>query len=158
MKVDIGKYRNSGDDRDRKINVKIQDFDLWNLDHTLALIIHPALIRLRDSKSGIPGQFVINEDGTERDHDDAYADWVAALDEMIFAFGEVVNGNEGEEEFWSELPELDFSEHEEDIGKTTRPLRWVSDGKLDEDGHNTYRKRIDDGIELFAKHYLSLWT
>ena len=38
MKVEIGPY-----EENRKVNVQIDEYDLWNLDHTLALIILPSL-------------------------------------------------------------------------------------------------------------------
>lgn len=35
--------------RKRTVKVKIDSYDLWNLDHTLALVILPALQNLRDN-------------------------------------------------------------------------------------------------------------
>jgi hypothetical protein len=46
MKIKIGKYpKGCGD---RKIDVDIEQFDTWSLDHTLAHIILPALMQLRE--------------------------------------------------------------------------------------------------------------
>ena len=55
MKVKIGKYKEN-----RKIKVKIHDYDVWNLDHTLALIISPALENMNMDTHGAP--FVDEED------------------------------------------------------------------------------------------------
>jgi hypothetical protein len=37
---------------DQKVKVKIHNYDVWSLDHTLAHIIHPALVKLKDCKQG----------------------------------------------------------------------------------------------------------
>jgi hypothetical protein len=56
MKINIGKYPKKG--TRRKINVQVDRFDTWGLDHTLATIIYPALIQLKQTKQGIPHDFV----------------------------------------------------------------------------------------------------
>ena len=62
MKINIGKYPTSGKTK-RKIAIKIEPFDTWNMDHTLALIIHPMLIQLREATTAAP--FVEDEDVPE---------------------------------------------------------------------------------------------
>ena len=52
MKVLITEYQD--DDLDREIDVTIDNYDLWNLDNTLAYIIHPALVKLKEIKNGAP--------------------------------------------------------------------------------------------------------
>ena len=55
MKVNISKYpKGSGS---RKVSVQIDSFDTWSLDHTLANIIYPALLQLKEQKQGVPGDF-----------------------------------------------------------------------------------------------------
>ena len=46
--------------KNRAETVVIDDYDVWNLDHSLALIIAPALKKLKEKKQGAP--FVHNED------------------------------------------------------------------------------------------------
>jgi len=46
LKVNIGKFPKKFDAQ-RKVSVQIDDFDTWSLDHTLALIIHPALVKFK---------------------------------------------------------------------------------------------------------------
>ena len=60
MKVKLGNYK---DDGERKISVKIDEWDTWSMDHTLALIIHPMLLQLRDTTNGSP--FIELEDRPE---------------------------------------------------------------------------------------------
>ena len=75
MRVKIGKYKKNGD---RKVEVEIKRYDLWSLDYTLALVILPALKEFRK-----------NADLWDED-------WLHTLDEMIWAFGQVVKDGEGD--------------------------------------------------------------
>ena len=110
MKVEIGPYSNDTDDvdGDRKIEVVIDSYDVWNADHTMALIIHPLLERLLDSSHGSPN--VANEDvpeklrsnkekfpGVRKKH---HKRWKYVLDEMIYSFKTIAEGDDpyGEDE------------------------------------------------------------
>ena len=52
MKVDLGPYKSKGDRR--KIKVHVDRYDTVSLDHTLALIILPCLIQLKNTQQGMP--------------------------------------------------------------------------------------------------------
>jgi hypothetical protein len=52
VKVFIGKHKEKSDDR--KVSVRIDDHDVWSLYNTLALIIAPALKKLKEQKHGAP--------------------------------------------------------------------------------------------------------
>ena len=69
MKVRIGPYR-----KNRAKRIKIEAFDTWSMDHTLAMIIHPMLVQLKETTHGYPSELT-----EER--------WNEILDEMIWAFG-----------------------------------------------------------------------
>ena len=51
MKISIGKYPKNG--KQRK-SIKIDPWDTWNMDHTLAEIILPMLKQLRKTQLGAP--------------------------------------------------------------------------------------------------------
>jgi hypothetical protein len=70
----------------RKIKIKIDDYDIWNLDHTLALIIYPAMIKLKSQKCGISHVDYV-EDVPENIRDDPEKSWEYVLDEIIYSFG-----------------------------------------------------------------------
>lgn len=85
----LDKYNNL----DKSINiVKIEDHDLWSLDDTLATIIHPALIKLKELNEGFP--LVDDSDVPEHlktnaeDPQDNYSvlKWHYVLDQMIYSF------------------------------------------------------------------------
>ena len=52
MKVNLGRYPSGSGQR--KISVQIDSYDDWSLDHSLALIIYPALLQLKQNKNGVP--------------------------------------------------------------------------------------------------------
>jgi len=130
MKIKIGPHR-----KNRAFNIHIDDFDVWSLDYTLACIIHPALIRLKETKHGYPELW---EDGMVTHHNydrqlhfdfiDEEVEtqylidkWNVIMDKMIYSFEQIAGDK----------------------------LFDITDQKqLDE---------IQEGIDLFAKHYTSLW-
>ena len=158
MKVKLGDYKD-----DREISVKIDKWDTWSMDHTLALIAHPMLIQLRDTTNSSPfiefedrpehliGTVPIRERGDiDEFHFEAW-DWV--LTEMIHAFASKVSGD-WEEQFysgeadWEILEEGDFSEMVHGPNHTL---------KIDVEGMKVYQERISNGFRLFGKYYENLW-
>jgi len=63
MKVNIKPFPKKGGRR--KINVQIERHDTWSLDHTLAIIIYPALIQLKATKHGVPSGLVDDVGGED---------------------------------------------------------------------------------------------
>lgn len=156
--------------RKRKIKVRIDDFDAWNADNTLAHIILPLLKEVRAGKNGTP--YVDDEDVPEHirstaakpkenewDTDEFHeARWEYVMDEMIHSFECEVN-DEWEDQFYS--GETDYQVvHEEYEG---RKVYTLQEGPLhtftvDVEGKKKAWKRRQEGLRLFAKYYHSLWT
>lgn len=154
--------------------VKIDGFDAWNADHTLALIILPVLKKIKESKAGIPGtwkedapqEFWDDEEDINNDENSEYSfnekRWEWILNEMIFAFNCMVDDS-WEQKFHSGKIDFNFvaTEERDEKGK---PLYYeIVDGpkhthKFDSDGYNEVQKRIWNGLRLFGKYYQSLWT
>jgi hypothetical protein len=154
--------------------VKIDRWDTWSMDHTLAHIVLPMLKQLRESKHGSP--FVDDKDvpkglglrsteapakENEWDTDDNHHkrwDWV--LDEMIFAFKSKLDDSwedayrSGEFDYKTVACEWDEN------GKATM-YKW-EDGpnhtyQCDYKGMEQVQKRIQNGFVLFGKYYQNLW-
>jgi hypothetical protein len=164
--------------------VKIDHYDTWSMDHTLADIILPMLRQLRDTKHGSP--LVDLEDLPEELRMVGYEDWSSqlrfdfgdseqhekesweithrrwewVLDEMIFAFEHHVD------ETWEEA----FSTGVHDLIHV--PCEWDENGKpklyslehgpnhthkCDYEGMRKVYARIDNGFRLFGKYYRGLW-
>jgi len=87
--------------RKRKIKVRIDKYDTWGMDHTLALIILPMLKQLRDTKHGspfvedidVPGHLWCESAEDERFHQK----WEWVLNEMIWAFESIIEGGEDDD-------------------------------------------------------------
>lgn len=121
-----------------KNKVQIDGWDTWSLDHSLALIIHPALVRLSTNQQGY--MMVKDEDlpediqqykEPEDYHSDEYLEYLArrwnyVMGEMIFA--------------------MDFI------------ARDGLDPDLDLEGWKANEERVQKGCELFGKYFRALWT
>ena len=59
MKISIGKYPKDPT-KQQKVSIKIDPWDTWSMDLTLALIIHPMLKQLHKTSHGAP--YVDDED------------------------------------------------------------------------------------------------
>ena len=131
--------------------VKIDDYDTWSMDGTLAKIILPMLYEIRKSKCGAPATDDIDVPEELRstsapakenswDTDAFWFDrWNWILDEMIFAFESIVHDN-WEDPFFTGM----------DGPKDSR--------KWDKEGWMIVEERIQNGLVLFGKYYRGLWT
>ena len=131
--------------KERKVGIHIDGYDVWNADNTLALIIHPLLVKFRANMEG--ASQVDDEDVPEAirstsappkqnewDSDVFWFDrWNYALDEMVWAFDAVLK-DETYELFYKENSQWDF------------------------DALRAYEARINNGTRLFGKYFRSLWT
>lgn len=152
----------------------IDDFDVWNLDHTLALIIVPALKVLKKKKQGAP--FVKNEDVPKHlraadeemkindagggDTDKHYFDrWDWVIDEMIWAFQQKLE--DWEESYCSGETDVNWIKIKEKDDKGEDMYEMVNGPnhtfEVDMEGTKKHQTRIDNGIMLFAKYYEGLW-
>tara|TARA_R110000787_G_scaffold41899_2_gene103111 strand:+ start:547 stop:933 length:387 start_codon:yes stop_codon:yes gene_type:complete len=94
MKVNIGDYPNPS------VEVQIDKQDTWSMDYTLAHVILPMLIQLKETKHGspftddadVPEELHSTVDGPKKNKWDTDSnfhkrwDWI--MDEMIWAFTE----------------------------------------------------------------------
>lgn len=133
MKVTIGPYKD--DESPRKVEVVIHDYDTWNMDHTLALIILPMLKQLKGQKHGSP--IVDNEDVPvhlqmpkdwyetkylkDGETDPHFFDrWDYVMDQMIWSFQHEVD-DDWEEAFYPDFPD-------EEAGVAVRELEFKGIG------------------------------
>lgn len=134
------------ENRERVIKVKIHDYDTWNADGTLALIILPVLKRVKELKQGTPCEMFceeyfqissseeyFNEGSFGPLHvrisaleQEAIQRWNDTLDKMILSFSRVLDDANGEP---TDIHEL-----------------------------KKYWAEIDEGLLLFGKHYRNLWS
>ena len=61
----------------RNANIEIDNYDLWNLNYTLAIVITPCLKKFKETTKSYPSKF--NNNG-------GITAWIEILDKMIVAF------------------------------------------------------------------------
>lgn len=163
----------------RKINIQIDRFDTWSLDHTLALIILPAIIQLKETKQGVPGDFaeVGGEDYIEQCSFDFYTEthawafnekvkqWDEVLDKIIWSFQQIIN-SEYDKIYHHGHIDFDFVKsdtlYKNPITKKLEETYQMVDKNpeghwYDIIGHQLHEERIQEGLTLFGKYFRALW-
>lgn len=178
MKVDIKKFPKGPGDR--KISVTIDYFDSWNADNTLALIIYPLLLQLKATKHGVPNEFandIGGEDYVEQNSFDFYKEshaesftegikrWDEVLEKMIWSFEQLVK-QEYSDQYHHGTLDFNWIKTDKTItnpltGKVENTWQMVDKDPdahwYDFEGHQLHEARIQEGLELFGKHFRSLW-
>ena len=147
----------------RRIKVKYHKYDTWNLDSTLALIILPGLEQLKATQQGCA--IVDNADLPTACLKDASSEerWEWVMNEMIWAFTEIVNDYPGAEAFSSGNIDLcwtrvDIEGNEDPDGLYNRMYEGPAHTfNVDFEGRKRYDDRIQRGLILFGKYYRNLW-
>jgi hypothetical protein len=155
----------------RKISVRIDNYDIWSADHTLAVIIAPVLKKLKEHKHGSP--HVDDQDVpehlrstaatplTEEEKNTGHTDdlweqrWEWVLDEMIWAFEQHADGD-WESQFYTGVTDFHIEKNEQ-TGYGVLINGPNHTFKIDIEGRNAAYKRMANGRRLFAKYYNSLW-
>ena len=150
----------------RTVKVKIDPWDTWNMDHTLALIVLPMLKQLKEKQHGaghvddkdVPKELRStaaepkeNEWDTDSNH---FARWEWVMDEMIFAFDSKVD-NSWEDQFQSGEHDIRWKKLENGHSEMIKGPKDTFD--IDMKGRMIYEKRIQNGFALFGKYYQNLW-
>ena len=153
MRIYIGPYE---DNTGQNEEIEIHNYDTWSMDHTLALIIHPMLIQLKETKHGapnvdmsdVPEELRINDPENKAfwsngETDEKFFDrWDWIMGEMIWAFEQKVKDDWEDEYYGPHIP------NDEGIGG----FEWI-----DHDGLKEHQNRMSNGFRLFGKYYENLW-
>ena len=156
--------------------VRIDRWDTWSMDHTLAMIVLPMLRQLQATKHGSPN--VADEDvpehlrstaaapkenewDTDSNHHDRW-DWV--LGEMIHAF-ECKVDDTWEEQFHTGEIDIKWVPVDRDgneVAKGEHSFYKIEHGPdhtrvCDDAGLKAAQDRMANGFRLFGKYYQSLW-
>jgi hypothetical protein len=163
--------------------IKIDKYDTWNMDTTLAPIILPMLKQLKASRHGsgtvdledVPEELrcttyeewdeqkcfdFYNEHEIKEGECDIHARWNWVLDEMIWAFEQICD-DDNSKQF-----------HTGVFDRKSVPCAWDENGKptmftfekgpndtshFDVEGYQKHHDRINNGTRLFGKYYRCLW-
>ena len=158
MKINIGKYNKKGD---QKVSIKLDSWDTFSADHTLARIIHPMLVAYKAAVEGkgtpccsfdedvpvhLKSTIGIIDGGGDAEEKLQIEQWDWILCEMIWAFSEHVS-EEGDSIFFDH-PENNTKEYHPDDYKKI---------KIDHKGLEAYHDRKQKGFQLFGKYFNGLW-
>ena len=181
MKVFIGPYPEDDSlHTEQEVCVKIDYYDIWNLDHTLALIALPMLKQLKETKQGspmvddedvphMPKQGIASSEGMQYDlfqsekHDELVWEqlqerWNWVLDEILFAFESKAGSNkEWDSKYWSGESDLYFEELNDGSGMSEMKKGPGHTRVWDKEGYFKEADRIANGFRLFGKYYQGLW-
>ena len=138
--------------------VKIDKWDTWSMDHTLAYMIVPMLKQLKETKHGAPN--VDDEDvpvelrstsapPKEEEYDvdgNHFKRWDWVLDEMIWSFEQKLD-SDSESKFFDHSEVDNKAGINEQIGKI----------KIDREGLDAHQARKTNGYRLFGRYYENLW-
>lgn len=155
----------------RKVKIRIDKYDSWNADDTLAMIILPVLKQLRDTTHGSSGSmpafsqistnlsqltFPFYAEWDDIASDAGHKEWKEILDKMIWSFEQFIDDS-WQDQYWIQKPIIDMEEYDEDKGFDITKLRWKQEGICDWEGMRKHEEKINEGLELFGKHYRDLW-
>ena len=165
----------------RRVSVKLDPWDTWSADDTLAHIILPTLVDLKQTKQGAPnvdpedvpenlrpGKLEVEQyqkDGTPDALFFKRWDWI--LDEMIWAFSEHTKDyDEAEGRFHSGTHDTVFTPIDEDGNEVAKDdAKWFrmdrgpdDTSHFDQEGYEAWLNRKQNGFRLFGKYYTSLWN
>lgn len=142
--------------RQRNIYVRIDDYDVWNMDETLRHIIAPMFVKLKAIKHGygliqdedVPEHLRSIHAPADREHEwdknaEARYNWL--LDELIWAFS--TDHETAKNQFY------DWSQVDRDSGLS----KQIRDLQVDREGLAAYEARLQKAYELFGKYYQTFW-
>lgn len=181
MKISIGPYKD--DNTPRREEVVIHNYDTWNMDHTLALIILPMLKQLKETKHGVPVidhedmpehlqyisrkydqrartdmidqlQPIEYDDLSEHEFQRQIKCWDWIMDEMIWAFEQILD-DDNDKQFYSGESDIYWEELENGMSEMKRGPNDTF--KIDHESLAKHNERIGNGLTLFGKYYRSLW-
>ena len=144
----------------RQVKVRIDPWDTWSMDHTLAYIVLPMLKQLKETKHGAP--VVNNRDVPKELRSDAiegdvsathFQKWDWVLDEMIFAFES--KHNDWEEQFHAGKDDTRWIDLDNGMSEMVKGPNDTF--KIDWVGRKAYQKRITNGFRLFGTYFENLW-
>lgn len=154
--------------RKRNIKIHIDYYDVWSMDHTLALIIAPMLKLLKEKLHGAPftddadvpdhlkstaAPAKENEYDTDENH---FKRWEYILDEMIFAFESAADGD-WEQQFHKGKTDYNLEPTKDNPELFEMVYTDKHTHVFDKEGYEAYFARMQNGFRLFGHYYINLW-
>jgi hypothetical protein len=152
----------------RKVQVRVDSYDTWGMDATLALIVLPMLKQLKATKQGSPSvddsdvpdelkstnaspPMTAEQLAMGETDNNFHKRWEWVLNEMISAFEQIVN-QDSDSEFYSDV---DPAKPRDESGISFE--EGMKRGKFDMEGYTAWQNRKTRGLTLFGKYFEGLW-
>jgi hypothetical protein len=157
--------------RKRNVKVRIDDYDVWSMDSTLAYIILPMLKKLKRQQHGSPhtddadvpeNLRSANAPKKENDWDTDmwhFERWDWILDEMIWTFEQIHPDSDWEMQYHTGNIDILWKpvkvENGEEMSEMTKGPEDTH--VFDKEGWMAHQARISNGLRLFGAYYQGLW-
>ncbi len=158
MKAELGPYRKKGD---RMVRIRIHNYDMWDLNSTLATIIFACMKRFKTCQKGTPmcmfdDDVMINP--SKEDQEIAKKKWDVIIDKITWTMYELSRGEPNSPSFKAKMV---TSEKIEQDGSRSFHFVWPGgeeEEKIYDSASEIYRLRLHEGCELLGKYFQHLWT
>ena len=163
----------------RKVVIKLDPWDTWNMDATVAMLVLPMLKQLKATSHSyatihpddVPEhlRFVEHEEYdcqecfdfyrecTDKLKVDSYARYEWFIDELIWTFEQLQPDYDWEEQYTKGEIDIDFVTCEDNPSLSTMVDGPNHTFVVDWEARNKHQARINEGLRLFGKYYNSLW-
>lgn len=154
----------------RKVQIHIDSWDTWSMDHTLALIILPMLKQLQATKHGspivddkdVPKALRSTEAAPVKDwetDDNIHKRWNWVLNELIWAFEQIAD-DDNDAQFHDGTYDIQWKKAgvDDDGNELTEMISGPKDTHtFNKKAYIKHHKRIQRGTTLFGKYFRGLW-
>ena len=162
--------------QDRKVKLKIDQYDLWSMDDTLVILILPMLKKLANVKNGshmsdpvdVPKnmwpKWFKEEKEYDHENDETYFKrWDYIMSELIWTFEQL--NMDWEDQYHSGYIDLNWipvDKNDNTVTKEDAERFRMENGpkdthKFDIKGFNKHNNKINQGLILFGKYFRGLW-
>src|ERR1039458_1596493 len=157
MYVKIGAYPGMRSKKERVVKIRIDKFDTWNMDHTLALMILPMIKQLIDTKHGAPNTEdsdlpknlrSINDAPKENTWDTGslhFDRWNWVLSEILWAFEQMLDEESDSQFHTGEIHHL-WQAYDKAGNKIDEPLEFGDKKKQKDIGRASCRERVSISV------------
>lgn len=147
--------------RERKVKIHIDEYDSWNAFETIALVVKPILIQLKSEKNGcaiiddndVPDELKTGEYKPSDDDSLLMKKYEYVLDQMIWSFEQVLI--DWEDQYYSGECDLRSKELVNGSSEIFEGPNYTF--KVDKEGLQKHKEKIDNGFRLFGKYFQTLW-
>jgi hypothetical protein len=175
MKIYIGRYISDrafkkNPNAKQKVDIRIDRWDTWNMAETLADIILPMLIQLRNTKHGSPSDmrhfyettnyqypqlcFDFYKKDDKRADELGHKEWTEIMDKMIWSF-EQITDRDRDAKFHTGNIDIVWTPTQNGASVMGRGPNDTH--QFDIKGFTEYNEKIQEGLDLFGKYYRNLW-